>query len=136
MSGDERYVLEGFAVPEELGRVHDLLGRVSADHPEVDPTDLMLFETAVMEIAGNVVEHGLPPGEVRWRLAVRVTGEQIEADLRDTGHEFSADFGKPMPGVDAESGRGLPLASAVLDQLELARVDEGNHWRLARHLRP
>ncbi|MFC4616818.1 hypothetical protein ACFO3K_18975 [Cellulomonas algicola] len=63
MTGEPReYVLEGFAVPEELSHVSDLLELAGAEHPEVDPTDLMLFETAVVEIANNVVEHGKPHG--------------------------------------------------------------------------
>ena len=132
MTGD--YTLEGFAVPDELVKVHALLERVGADHPELDPTDLMLFETAVIEIANNVVEHGRPRGAVRWRLQLRVTEAQIEADLADTGHEFTADLDAPMPDDDAETGRGFALAGAVLDKLELRRADGENHWRMVRHL--
>ncbi|GAA1735510.1 ATP-binding protein [Microbacterium paludicola] len=130
MAGD--YSLDGFAVPAELHRLHTLLERVGAEHPELDPMDLMLFETAVIEIANNVVEHGVPSGEVRWLFEVRVTDEAIVADLHDSGQEFSPTFGEQMPGEDAEGGRGLPLAEAVLDELEVNRTDEGNHWRMVR----
>ena len=128
------YTLEGFAVPTELDRVHALLERAGSEHPELDPTDLMLFETAVIEIATNVVEHGQPHGEVRWRLELRIDDDEIEAELHDTGAEFQVDLGAQMPGTEAESGRGLPLASAMLDEIELARVDDSNHWRMVRRL--
>jgi serine/threonine-protein kinase RsbW len=134
MSGEPQYVLEGFAVPAELARVHELLERAGAEHPEIDPTDLMLFETAVIEIANNVVEHGKPAGEVRWRLTLEVTGTEIRADLDDTGHEFTADLDAPMPDEDAETGRGIALAGAVLDKIELQRADGENHWRMVRRL--
>ena len=128
------YTLEGFAVPTELDRVHALLERAGAEHPELDPTDLMLFETAVIEIANNVVEHGQPHGEVRWRLELRVGDDAVEAELHDTGREFEVDLDAGMPDFDAEGGRGLPLAHAMLDEIELHRVDDGNHWRMVRRL--
>lgn len=136
MTGEPReYVLEGFAVPEELSHVSDLLERAGAEHPEVDATDLMLFETAVVEIANNVVEHGEPRGGVRWRLTLRVSDEEIVADLVDSGAAFTVDLDAAMPGVDAESGRGLALAEAVLDVVELRRAGAANHWHLVRRLR-
>ncbi|WP_345750694.1 ATP-binding protein [Microbacterium rhizophilus] len=135
MSGEEeQYSLDGFAVPTEIDRLHTLLETVGADHPDIESMDLMLFETAVIEIANNVVEHGTPAGEVRWRFEVRVTDEEIVADLYDTGQEFSPTFGEAMPGEDAEGGRGLALAEAVLDELEVERTEEGNHWRMVRRL--
>jgi serine/threonine-protein kinase RsbW len=135
MGGDlAEYTLEGFAVPTELGRVHDLLERAGTEHPELDATDLMLFETAVIEIATNVVEHGQPHGQVRWRLVLRVGAGQIQAELYDSGQEFQADLDAGMPGEEAEGGRGLPLAHALLDEIELERVSNGNHWRMARRL--
>jgi serine/threonine-protein kinase RsbW len=60
VTGD--YLLEGLAVPESLNLLHDLLERVGREHPDLDAGDLMMFETAVIEVAGNVVEHGRPPG--------------------------------------------------------------------------
>jgi serine/threonine-protein kinase RsbW len=130
MGGD--YTVDGFAVPDEIDRLHALLERVGAEHPDLDPMDLMLFETAVIEIANNVIEHGVPRGEVRWRFEVTVTGQAIVADLHDSGQAFSPTFGAQMPGEDAEGGRGLPLAEAVLDELDVDRTDDGNHWRMVR----
>ncbi|ACZ31760.1 putative anti-sigma regulatory factor, serine/threonine protein kinase [Xylanimonas cellulosilytica DSM 15894] len=135
MTGDEDdYVLEGFAVPAGLAEVHGLLERVGAEHPEIHATDLMLFETAVGEIAANVVEHGRPIGEVRWRLTLAVREDEIEAELLDSGHEFAADFDTAMPDEMAEGGRGLPLAGALLHRIELTRLDDANHWRMVRRL--
>lgn len=129
-----RYAVDGFAVPTEIDRLHALLDQVGADNPQLEPMDLMLFVTAVIEIANNVVEHGTPEGQVRWRFQVSVTKDAIVADLHDTGQEFVPTLGEEMPGEDAEGGRGLALAEAVLDELEVRRTDEGNHWRMVRRL--
>lgn len=139
MAGDEApgqkaYVLEGFAVPDQLDAVHTLLGEAAADHPALDPMDVMLFETAVIEIANNVVEYGRPEGEVRWKFTIRVNDDTIEAELDDTGQTFTPARGKGMPGEDAEGGRGLPIAEALLDQIEFDRVGDTNHWRMVRRL--
>ncbi|MCW4386099.1 ATP-binding protein [Salinibacterium sp. SYSU T00001] len=137
MAGDERvYRLEGFAVPAELDRVHELIERVGAEELRLDSTDLMLFEMAVVEIANNVVEHGRPAGEVRWQLILTVTAEAITADLYDSGEVVSLDFARAMPEEDAESGRGIPLAKSLLDEISVGPSDSGsgNHWRLLRRL--
>lgn len=139
MAGDEArgsYAFEGLAVPQELNRVHDLLVRAGAEHPEVPATDLMLFETAVVEIANNVVAHGGPQGRVQWRLTVMVGADAIEADLRDTGGEFTPNRNAVMPDPDAEQGRGLAMAEKILDGIEFERNAQGNHWRLMRRFTP
>lgn len=139
MTGDDaterkEYVLEGFAVPDQLDAVHSLLAEAAEDHPELDPMDVMLFETAIIEIANNVVEYGRPEGSVRWKFTIRVRDDEIEAELDDTGQTFTPAQGKAMPGEDAEGGRGLPLAEAVLDKIEFDRLGDTNHWRMVRRL--
>ncbi|WP_309069506.1 ATP-binding protein [Microbacterium sp.] len=135
MAGERApYSLVGFAVPGELDRLHALLERVGADHEGLDPMDLMLFETAVIEIANNVVEHGKPVGEVRWRFEVQVTDDAIVAELVDSGQEFEPHLEGDMPDEDAEGGRGLLLAQAALDELQWSRTPAGNRWRMVRHL--
>ena len=139
MAGEEapeskEYTLEGFAVPDQLDAVHALLARAAGEHPELDPMDVMLFETAIIEIANNVVEYGRPEGEVRWKFTIRVREDEIEAELDDTGQTFTPERGKGMPGEDAEGGRGLALAEAVLDQIEFQRLGDTNHWRMVRRL--
>lgn len=132
--GDNDYVLEGFAVPDQIDAVHALLARAAGEHPGLDPTDLMLFETAIIEIANNVVEYGQPRGEVRWRFTIRVREDAIEAELDDTGQTFTPPQGRAMPGEYAEGGRGLPIAEALLDQIEFTRMADTNHWYLVRRL--
>jgi len=131
MTGD--YVLEGLAVPESLNLLHDLLDRVSREHPDVDSADLMLFETAVIEVAGNVVEHGHPPGKVTWAFRIEIHPDRLEASLSDSGEEYpGGTWGTQMPDPMKETGRGLALATAVLDSLTYERRDDANHWRMQR----
>jgi serine/threonine-protein kinase RsbW len=132
VTGD--YVLEGLAVPESLNLLHDLLERVGQEHPDVDPADLTMFETAVIEVAGNVVEHGQPPGRVTWAFRLSVLPDRLEARLSDSGEEYpGGTWGTTMPtDLLQEDGRGLALATAVLDSLAYQRSSAVNHWTMLR----
>lgn len=128
------YELEGLAIPAELDRVHALVERARVEHPEVSARDLMLFETALIEVAGNVVEHGRPPGRVHWHLVLRVGAAAIEAELIDTSEASEIPLDTEMPDEAATSGRGIAIAVATLDSMTLRRVGNENHWLLVRRL--
>lgn len=132
MTGD--YVLEGLAVPETLNLLHDLLERAGREHLDLDRGDLMMFETAVIEVAGNVVEHGRPHGRVTWAFRLSVLPDRLEAQLSDSGEEYpGGTWGTAMPAdLLQEDGRGLALATAVLDSLDYERSAGANHWTMVR----
>lgn len=132
MTGD--YVLEGLAVPESLNLLHDLLERAGREHPDLDARDLMMFETAVIEVAGNVVEHGRPQGRVTWAFRLSVRSDRLEAQLSDSGEEYpGGTWGTTMPAdLLQEEGRGLALATAVLNSLDYERSAGANHWTMVR----
>jgi serine/threonine-protein kinase RsbW len=133
VAGD--HTLTGLAVPEGLDELHDLLEQVGAQHPDVSSADLMLFQTAVIEIAGNVVEHGQPPGGVHWTFSIDVLTDRIEATLADDGKPFEdtrALADAEMPDTEAEDGRGFALASQVLDELSYERRGGANVWAMVR----
>lgn len=132
MTTPAHYELSGFAIPEGLEELHAMLQRVSAEHPVADPTAFMLFETAVTEIANNVIEHGRPQGEVRWRFSIDVTEDRLEATLSDSGQIFTGSLDAEMPDAFAEGGRGLALARSMVDELTYERADGENLWHLSR----
>lgn len=120
------------------GRVEsvDAVGRELADVwrdvPGVSPADRTRVETALVEVVGNVVEHALAGrggGEVR--VEVRVTAEEVVAEVADDGSALEVDpTGATMPPADAVGGRGLALAVLVTDELHYRRDGEVNRWRL------
>ena len=121
--------------PTCLDVVQDALGRLWLDAPDVAGTDRMLFETALVEIVGNLVEHARQsdgrPVDVEMQLLVHP--DRIEARLADNGGAPPADpAAAVLPADDlAESGRGLALAAAVAD-LEHIRSEGGNRWTVVR----
>ena len=123
MAGE--YALRGLAVPESLNRLQDLLDQVRREHPELDETDVSMFETAIVEIHGNVVEHGHPPGQVIYAFELEVSSDRLVGILADTGVAAPDLSGMDeLPDEMAESGRGLWLAKATLDDLQYARAGD------------
>ncbi|WP_110181870.1 ATP-binding protein [Nocardioides solisilvae] len=124
--------LTGWAVPEGLASLHALLEQGREAHSEIDPEAFMMLETAVVELANNVVEHGRPRGELRWTFTLRVLPGLLEGVLADDGQEYDGDLDAAMPDPLAESGRGIALAQAALDELLLEREDGHNVWTMRR----
>lgn len=132
MAGE--YALDGLAVPESLDELQDLLARVRTDHPNLDEQHLSMFETAIVEIHGNVIQHGRPQGRVLYAFSLHVEPDRLVGYLADTS-EPAPDLSAMEP-VDAmaESGRGMWIARATLDELHYARSGDRNTWKMVRRL--
>jgi serine/threonine-protein kinase RsbW len=130
------YTLEGHADVDGLAQLHQLIERAGGQHPEVEPLDLAMLETAVIEIAGNVVEHGTPPGQIRYAFHLEITGEHLRGLLVETGDPVRMSEGVMEHDELSESGRGLGLARAVLTELRYERRGDTNAWVMTRLLEP
>ncbi|MGN6087866.1 MAG: ATP-binding protein [Actinomycetales bacterium] len=123
--------LNGVAGPAAVERVHDAVAGAARACPSA--ADAMAFETAVMEVIGNLVEHAVGAA---FTLEVRVGPESLEAVVEDDGEPPLL----PPGGLDAipvwaESGRGLGIARAALDELRLERRGDRNRWVMRREVR-
>ena len=133
------------ALPGGLEALHDALARFwgAVDAALARPPDSahrLRLETAVMEVATNIIRHahppGAPPGAMHLRL--RAHADRIEARFTDRGLAFRPS--EPPPGPEdepadpleiPEGGYGLALVRATVDEVDYERSDEGtNVWRL------
>lgn len=122
----------GLAAPECLDLVHDMLAELWAGAPDVDDGDRMLFELAVVEIAGNIVEHA-GPRPVRCAVDLAVHADRLEATFHDTGDDAGVDVDAArLPDAMAEAGRGLAMVRAAVDEVRHERVAGGNRWSLRK----
>ena len=118
-----------------IDAAQDALDRLWAGAPHVNDEDRMLFSLAVAEIAANVVQHGSAREEVIVNMVLAADEDAVMAEFTDTADPALILLDRvAMPDVEAESGRGLALALAALDELT-HETASGNTWRLRRHLR-
>lgn len=136
---ESRLELSAPATPEIMELVHAMLEHLWGTTPNISERDRTRFEMAVIEILGNVVEHAYAAdnedvpskGTRRFDIAVGVTDGELMAHLGDNGLPTELDLsGVVMPNVLAESGRGLALATAALDDLTYERMQGRNLWDL------
>ncbi|NEM91956.1 ATP-binding protein [Galbitalea soli] len=130
---DGHRVFELTAPPDDVDTVHRMLGLAWPDGVEVGALDRMAFETALVELAANIIHHGDTGSGVRCTLEFAITSTALRATLRDSGPEVHVDWDAvTMPGEEAESGRGLALIRALVGQAEYERVGGTNVWTIIR----
>ena len=127
-------VLEIITGPETLEDIHDLLDDLWSAH---DISELARIHTdlATGEIGANIIEHAGGGNPVQLRMKVQLLPDGIHITFTDDGLPAQVDLSQTaMPDEMAERGRGLSIASRVLDDLSYRRDSRGNHWTLFRRL--
>ena len=125
-----------FAGPAQEGcldRIHDLINQLWRVHQDVTDTDRIMFTTAVLEVANNIVTHSGARSGVSISLALTADPTLLSAEFRDDGSPAEVNLETvALPGDSAESGRGLALARMALDEFSYKRGKDLNQWRLTR----
>ena len=122
--------------PGDVNLVHEFLADVWAEASGVTDVDRMSLETALIELSANVIRHADASGSgLSCEVTITVDDDAVIVELRDTGEPGDIELtGLSMPALDAESGRGLALIDALVDELTYERVGEHNVWRLTKRL--
>jgi serine/threonine-protein kinase RsbW len=121
--------------PDDVDCVHELLQGVWAENPQVAGLERLRFETALVELSGNVFAHADEGAGLDCTLTVTVDDAQLTAVVVDTGVPLNGDITpKGMPDDLAESGRGLPLIQALVDEFTYERDRDTNRWYLMHNL--
>jgi serine/threonine-protein kinase RsbW len=124
--------LQAPALPASLDAVQDLVEELLDGDDQLTPADRIRFETAVAEIAGNVIQHAVPaPGAALVTLTVEVSSDHavIRASFVDDGQEVDVDLeAAGMPDEADEQGRGLAMVRSLSDVLRYERSGATNRW--------
>jgi serine/threonine-protein kinase RsbW len=121
---------------EGLETLHDSVQRLreSTGRGQEDRS-LMRFEIALAEIGANVLTHGRPEGtDPPVEYSLRFDHGAALAEFIDRGPPAHNSINRGMPDHSSESGRGLPMARSLLDELGYERDGEINKWRLVKRL--
>lgn len=122
--------------PDDVDAVHELVEALWLDHPGVDAMDRMAFETALIELASNVLQHSDAGSGVTCVLSIGADSDRLHARLSDTAEAGGITLaGRAMPDELAESGRGIALIQALVDDLHYERVGDRNLWSIEKKRR-
>jgi serine/threonine-protein kinase RsbW len=119
------------ARPDSLDEIHDLVESLWTGQEGFPQADRLRFETAVIEVAGNIVTHAVTRPEMTVELTLTATPEAATTRFRDDGGAARLDLAAArMPDTMAESGRGLALTRALADDVTYERVGSATVWTL------
>ena len=122
--------------PNDVDEVHESIDDLWRRNADLGNRERVRFETALVELAGNVIEHAEGNERLLCELTLRRTSTALEAVLSDSGAEVQVPFRKVMPDAEdmAESGRGIAMIELLMDDFRFERDPEGNRWRLVMRL--
>lgn len=122
--------------PQDVNEVHESVGDLWTLNADLGSLERMRFETALVELAGNVIEHAAGEQRLLCSLVLKRTPTALEALLTDTGVEVKVPFRAAMPDPEemSESGRGVALIEMLMDDFSYERDAAGNRWRLRMQL--
>lgn len=122
--------------PNDVDEVHESVDDLWHLNTDLGTAERIRFETALLELAGNVIEHAEGSERLLCQLTLRRTSTALEAVLSDSGAEVHVPFRTEMPDPDemAESGRGIAMIELLMDDFSYERDPEGNRWCLVMGL--
>lgn len=119
--------------PDDVDAVHNLLNSIWIDRPKIINADRFSFETALVELTSNVIQHGDSGAGISCLITINAHDDRLEATLIDNGQIAQVELAETtMPGELAESGRGIPLIKALVDSFSYHREKDHNKWQIAR----
>jgi PAS domain S-box-containing protein len=120
-----RIELEVIGDPDALGSMRKTLERwLGVAGATAD--DKHAFQIACHEVTSNAIEHGHRFGETKVTVAAELDGPDAIVTVTDSGR-----WREPQ---ESDRGRGLDLARALMDSVEIEPADAGTTVRLRRHL--
>ena len=125
--------LRALAGPALLDQLESALAHTWSLRPQVPDAIRGQVSLALAEILANIAEHGNADDDhpIHVEVEIYIGVGQLLITVTDDGEEPQIDLATvSMPNWDAESGRGLAIAKAVLDSLTYHRAAGFNHWRL------
>jgi serine/threonine-protein kinase RsbW len=114
---------------DDINVVHAYIERIWAEHDDLDMMDRLRFETALIELAANVIQHADDGNGIVADIAIEVDGESIRGTISDSSPAGKVDMAmREMPDELAESGRGIAFIQRLVDVFHYERRDDLNLW--------
>lgn len=122
---------------DDINTVHDYIERVWAENDDLDEMDRLRFETAIIELAANVIQHGDNGDGVSAEVLITVDSDTIRGRITDSSEAGRVELAlREMPDEMAESGRGIAFIQRLVDVLHYERREGENVWMIEKRRTP
>lgn len=119
--------------PDDVNAVHEFLSIIWAENPHISSRDQFSFETAIVELVANIISYSEATSGVTCEVVIETSEGQIDATISDNGELVELELDEHiMPDELSESGRGIPLMRALVDEFSFDTSDNRNTWRLLK----
>jgi serine/threonine-protein kinase RsbW len=113
--------------------VYVALASLWDERADVVEMDRMMFDTALIELVSNVVQHATSTTTIECLLDIVAGDDTLSAVLVDTADPPEVDTSpRAMPDEFAESGRGLAFIQALVDDFQYERREDRNVWTIIK----
>lgn len=114
---------------DDINVVHAYIERIWTLYPDLDMMDRLRFETALIELAANVIKHADEGRSIVADISIVIDDDYIHGRISDSSPAVKVDLTRrDMPDEDAESGRGIAFIQRLVDVLHYERRDDENLW--------
>lgn len=125
------------APPDDIDVLHEFLQGIWDENPQIPMRDRFSFETALIELASNIILYSEAPSGVACEIRISTSADRIDAIVSDNGELVDLALDEHMmPDEYAEAGRGIPMIKALVNHLSYDRDGNLNKWTITRNLTP
>lgn len=129
------YVREFSIPPDDISMVHDFLSDIWEENPQIFGGDRNSIETAVIELTSNIILYSNATSGIRCQITIEVDREEVHITVTDNGDLADLEIDEHiMPDEFSESGRGIPLIRALVDEFTFENLNRENTWKISKRI--
>jgi len=127
---------QGFSIPpDDISKVHEFLAAIWDENVHVPSRDQSSIETAIIELTTNIILYSEATSGITCQIVIEIDNENVHAAITDNGDLADLEIDEHiMPDEFAESGRGIPLVRALVDEFSYENRDGENTWKISRKI--
>lgn len=121
--------------PDDVDAVHKFLQTIWEENPHVPARDKDSLETAVIELATNIIQYSVAVSGVTCKIVIQTSDDRIDVTIADNGELIALELDEHIiPDAFSESGRGIALVKALVDGFSFDTSGNKNEWRLSKRI--